>query len=189
MNSGTATLLPNGSEICLYFYSENDQNALLEYLSALSDTTRKRFGPHAFDRDSLHGIFQIPSAYLGLLAREKGKTAVIGYCIVKNGLPDHDLPRLLASGFHPAPGHDFTFAPSVADEWQGSGLGTLMLHYLVRHFSKIRPARFILWGGVQADNGAAVRFYKKNGFKELGTFEYQGLNYDMYLSLPPEADY
>jgi ribosomal protein S18 acetylase RimI-like enzyme len=183
MKTGTVLLLPNGASICLNFYTDQDQDALLEYYSTLSDATRKRFGPHVFDRDTLHQLFAIPSAYLGLLAREQGKSAVIGYCLLKNGLLDHDLPRLLASGFIPAPGHDFSFAPSVADEWQGSGLGTLMLHFLVRHFSNIQPARFILWGGVQADNAAAVHFYRKNGFRELGTFEHHGLNYDMYLTL------
>jgi ribosomal protein S18 acetylase RimI-like enzyme len=183
MNTGTVKVLTNGSSICLSFYTHQDEDDLLAYLLALSDTTRKRFGPHAFNRETLQQLFTIPSAYLGLLARESGKSAVIGYCLVKNGLPDHDLPRLMSSGFNPAPGHDFSFAPSVADEWQGTGLGSLMLHFLVRHFSKIQPARFILWGGVQADNAAAVHFYRKNGFRELGTFNHNGLNYDMYLNL------
>lgn len=183
MKTGTVKVLPNGSSICLNFYTDQDEDALLAYLLALSDSTRKRFGPHVFNRETLQQIFTIPSAYLGLLAREIGKSPVIGYCLVKNGLPDHDLPRLKAYGFNPMPGYDFIFAPSVADDWQGAGLGTVMLHHLVRHFSKVQPARFILWGGVQADNAPAVQFYRKNGFRELGTFEHNGLNYDMCLTL------
>jgi len=40
-----------------------------------------------------------------------------------------------------------------------------------------------LWGGVQRYNEKATRFYLKNGFKRLGSFEYNGWNEDMMLDI------
>ena len=37
----------------------------------------------------------------------------------------------------------------------------------------------ILWGGVQASNAAALRFYEKMGFRVLRGFDYEGGNWDM----------
>ncbi|TAE53568.1 MAG: GNAT family N-acetyltransferase, partial [Bacteroidetes bacterium] len=43
--------------------------------------------------------------------------------------------------------------------------------------------RIILWAGVQGDNEKAKQFYRKQGFRTLGQFDFHGLNYDMVLEL------
>ena len=41
-----------------------------------------------------------------------------------------------------------------------------------------------MWGGVQMDNEKAVNFYKRNDFRMLGQFTYNGENYDMIFDIP-----
>lgn len=68
----------------------------------------------------------------------------------------------------------------MADAWQGLGLGGKMLQFILGDLrTTTNVNRLILWGGVQADNFRAVKYYENNGFRVLGKFDYQGDNYDM----------
>ncbi|KAF0240536.1 MAG: N-acetyltransferase, partial [Chitinophagaceae bacterium] len=78
---------------------------------------------------------------------------------------------------------DCCFAPSVADNWQNQGVGNALFDFVLEQVLFIGFSRIILWGGVQASNENAIQYYKKLGFETLGSFEYQGLNYDMILNI------
>jgi ribosomal protein S18 acetylase RimI-like enzyme len=91
---------------------------------------------------------------------------------------------LQSYGINPDSNTDCTFAPSVADEWQGIGIGNALFQFILTEIKELGIKRIILWGGVQADNDRAKNYYNKNGFKTLGQFEYNGLNYDMILNIP-----
>jgi diamine N-acetyltransferase len=162
------------------FNPSTDLPALLNYLHALSPATQSRFGPHAFNAEAISSLYAHP-AYRGYLAWDD-QGGIIAYAVVKIGILDHEKPRLESYGLQTHPFFDATFAPSVADAWQGRGLGPRLYEYVEADLQNQGVRRIFLWGGVQQSNERAVRFYEKNGFQVLGEFEYQGMNWDMMKS-------
>ena len=69
----------------------------------------------------------------------------------------------------------------MADEWQQFGIGFENFKMIAAVCKDKKIDRLFLWGGVQASNERAVNFYKRNGFVELGRFQYNGDNIDMML--------
>lgn len=159
-------------------------DSLLEYLDGLSRETVSRFSPHPFTRSEITRLHQITDGYRLFIATLPSNGRVIAYTIVKLGWLGHDAHRLQQYGLLPETG-DCTIAPSVADDWQGKGLGSLMFDFTMDQLRAENPvSRIILWGGVQADNSKAIGFYKKKGFRTLGQFMHYGENIDMMLVLP-----
>ncbi len=158
-----------------------DIRQIANYLRMLSDATKKRFAPHAFDEATLGSLLSSEKVML-FVAMLQPENEVIAYSIVQKGSLEHDQPRLQSYGISPDP-TDCTLAPSVADEWQSRGIGTLIHQFVVKEIKNLGFKRIILWGGVQASNIPAVRFYQKHQYHLLGEFHYNGLNYDMILEL------
>lgn len=156
-----------------------DLPALLDYLQQLSPATRKRFGPHPFDEVAILRFYSNPFEIWGFLAKSAETGAIVAYAPVKRGYLEHDRPRLEGYGLSLSQHTDCTFAPSVADEWQGQGLGGQLFNFIQTELQARGIRRVILWGGVQASNAAALRFYEKMGFRIWGGFEYEGGNWDM----------
>ncbi len=155
---------------------------LLGYLNSLSPESRKRFEPHPFETDSLYQLIHNPE-YILLLAFDENTLFIEAYTILKSGWLDFEAERFKGYDLKPQAG-DYTFAPSVADYWQGKGLGSRLFEFTLRQLPEENaPKRIFLWGGVQASNRHAIHFYTKLGFKELGQFENHGTNIDMMLSL------
>ncbi len=167
----------NYKTLLLRRLSSADLDPLYQYLMGLSDETRKRFGPHPFDQETLTAIISHPETYSCFIA--VGEGGIVAYSIIKKGFLEHDRPRLESYGLALDPLTDATFAPSVADAWQGLGLGTELFHYMIPILQSDGIKRIILWGGVQCSNHLAVSYYRKLGFSILGQFEYYGQNYDM----------
>lgn len=161
----------------------NDFGRLYDYLQNLSAESKRRFGPHSFDRQSIEDFYQKPEEQLGYLALDPATRAIVAYAIVKVGFFEHDRFRLEGYGLKLDSRTDCNYAPSVADAWQGCGLGNAMFQQIKSDLSAGGITRMILWGGVQSDNEKAIRFYRKNGFKTLGSFEYHGMNEDMILEI------
>ncbi|MBC6492999.1 GNAT family N-acetyltransferase [Flavihumibacter stibioxidans] len=173
----------NNKVIRISKYCPGDLDDLFHYLQHLGEATRKRFGPHPFDRSSLQDFHASPE-HAGYIATENDAGRIIAYAIIKNGMLHHDIPRLQSYGLQPDASGDCTFAPSVADDWQSFGIGDGLFRFILSDVSEKKQKRIILWGGVQADNQKAVNYYLKNGFNMLGQFDYNGPNYDMILNLP-----
>ncbi|MFN8252129.1 MAG: GNAT family N-acetyltransferase [Ferruginibacter sp.] len=170
--------LKNNQAVLLRRLRLEDMDNLSRYLHALSPQTKKRFGPHAYEKESLEQLYA-GNHYTGYAAVSTPEETIVAYAIVKTGYLQHDKPRLESCGLHPDEKTDCTFAPSVSDDWQGCGLGTAMLRFIIADLKASGINRIILWGGVQAANKNAVAYYLKNGFTILGEFEYYGHNYDM----------
>jgi GNAT superfamily N-acetyltransferase len=159
----------------------HDTGALLTYLHALSPATRQRFAPHPFEEAAIWEFYHWQHQHLGYTGWVGNE--IVAYFIVKRSYLPHDKERLEGYGIALHPLDDFTMAPSVADAWQGKGVAGLMMQHVLTDIRNRSAKRLLLWGGVQCDNTAAIKFYKKHGFLSLGTFEYQGCNLDMMLSL------
>lgn len=158
-----------------------DLDHLVVYLNKLKPETVKRFGPHGFDKQSVTDLYLGTNDYKGYIAIDTETSEVVAYSVIRIGYLEHDGYRLQSYGITPDPVTDCTFAPSVADDWQSQGLGNIMFSYIVETLKVLGMKRIILWGGVQAGNHRAVSYYTRNGFRNLGEFEHNGLNYDMIL--------
>jgi len=173
----------NGKAVELRRLGSSDLNGLLEYLSRLSENTRRRFGPHPFDRQSVIDFYDNPALHWGFVAQDVESGAIVAYSIIRPGYLEHDGRRLQSYGWWPDADSDCTYAPSVADDWQSLGVGNSLWQFILAELKSKGLRRVILWGGVQSDNEKAVNFYRKNGFRMLGRFEHNGWNDDMVLEL------
>ncbi len=164
-------------------WQETDLPHLLSYLQHLDAATRSRFAPHPFTAAALHELYHHPD-YTGFLVIEPKSTFIIGYALIKKGYLEHDYARLAAYGIVPNSKTDATYAPSLAKEWQGQGLGALLWEKIRKTLQTRGIRRVILWGGVQAGNEQAIRYYQKLGFREWGRFQMNGMeNLDMTVTL------
>jgi GNAT superfamily N-acetyltransferase len=173
----------NNKKVALRLLHPNDLGDLSDYLQQLSPETKKRFGPHPFDKQSILEFYNSPGKYEGYVAIDMDEKKIIAYSVIKMGYLEHDRNRLESYGIKPDQNTDCSFAPSVADAWQGMGIGNKLLQFLISAIKANHINRIILWGGVQMDNEKAVNYYLKNGFKILGQFSYQGENYDMIFDI------
>ncbi len=169
-----------GKEVLIQQLQFSDHDRLSDYLLQLQAATVKRFQPHAFNKPAIDHLFSNP-AMIAIIAVDPSTHHIIGYTLLKKGYLEHDLPRFKQYGLHLQHIHCCTIAPSVADDWQGTGIGQLMFTYLFDELRTTTIHQMILWGGVQADNWPAKQFYLKNGFRVVGQFEYYGINEDMIL--------
>jgi diamine N-acetyltransferase len=163
-------------------FTRDDIEPLLIYLHHLTPATAKRFQPHPYHKDDVIAFHANPEHEAWISVDEATKK-IIAYTVVKKGYLHHDYPRLRQYGVDIDYDHCYTIAPSVADEWQSTGVGQLLFDYVLSEIKTRNAKQLILWGGVQTDNNKAVRFYQKNGFRSLGHFQYNGLNEDMLLQL------
>jgi ribosomal protein S18 acetylase RimI-like enzyme len=58
----------------------------------------------------------------------------------------------------------------VADAWQGRGIGSRLIEPSKEIARRFGRQRVLLWGGVYAENTAALGLYGKAGFVEVGRF-------------------
>lgn len=162
----------------------HDEQALYRYFNDLSDLTRSRFGPHPFDSQTVNALCQ--QRYEQLLAwvavtPETGR--IVAYLVVKPGYLHFEEERYRSYGLNLDHHQDYTLAPSVADDHQSTGVGSRLMAQVLAELRQRGGAKVVLWGGVQAANPRACHFYRKFGFQQLGSFEHNGLNYDMVLDL------
>ena len=170
----------NNKQVELRKLCKSDLENLFIYLQNLSEETKKRFGPHRFDIESIREFYN-EETITGFIAIDSRTSGIVAYAIIKTGFLEPDSARLQSYGLTLDRKADCTFAPSVADQWQSCGLGNLMFEYICSNLQHCGITRIILWGGVQADNEKAIKYYLKYGFRTLGQFDHNGNNYDMIL--------
>jgi diamine N-acetyltransferase len=172
----------NGQQITLQAFTLQDVNLLHQYLQQLSSTSKSRFGPHPFDVQALYEFYNSP-LHKGFVAKAVSTNTIIGYAIIKIGVVQHDKNRLEQYGLEINDDSDCSYAPSVADNWQGMGVGKKLFSFLCYYLQQQKVNRVFLWGGVQQSNTHAISYYQKNGFNTLGIFEYNGNNIDMMATI------
>jgi len=172
----------NNKELIIRRLVDWDFADLFKYLQKLSPETKSRFGPHLFDIRSIENFYSdfTNRAYLAI---DSQQGEIVAYSIVKAGIIEYDAERFRAYGIISDETTDYTFAPSVADDWQSCGIGSLMFGFILDELEQAGVKRLFLWGGVQAGNERAVNYYKKFGFRTLGYFFHHVDNYDMVLDL------
>lgn len=188
--------LRTGEAITLRPLRSEDAEILGVYFLGLSPTTRSFYGPHRFDQataDDLCASVDSADALRMLACSEvSGATRVIGYFISVMGIKESDTKRFADLGITLDAENDCTLAPSVADDYQNTGLGSLMMVHVLSVLRKCEKRRLLLMGGVQERNARAAHFYVKHGFQKVGEFKTNSTidgqsvqinNYDMILDL------
>lgn len=177
--------LRNGKQVQLRLVESGDANLLFNYFQQLSPETLSRYGPHSFDKDTLQQICStLSDEILRFIAIEKDTNRIVAYMLIKKGMIDWDEQRFTLSDRYFNAACSVTFAPSVADEFQSSGLGFLMTSFIEEELKRAGIRTIILWGGVQASNIKAVGFYQKLGYQYISSFYHNGMeNWDMVKTL------
>lgn len=173
----------DGRKAELMKYKPVYADLLLDYLVNLSGESKSRFGPHPFTLDGINEVLGSSQDVLGYIAKEAGTDRIIAYSLIRAGYLDTDGNRYSSYGLHLTNSDVCTYAPSVADQWQGSGLGSSLFEFILNDIRQAGFRTMILWGGVQASNSRALAFYQRRGFIVAGDFEHNGPNLDMYLLL------
>ncbi|MBL7709059.1 MAG: hypothetical protein JNJ86_08295, partial [Chitinophagaceae bacterium] len=113
------TISVNNKQILFRTLAIADQAALISYLQELSTETKKRFAPHPYDKGAVSYFFQTNPYNTGYIAEDTRDGSIVAYAVIRLGYLEHDGNRLYSFGFAPDHFTDVTYAPSVADHWQG----------------------------------------------------------------------
>jgi GNAT superfamily N-acetyltransferase len=177
--------LPNGEITEVRLLKPTDKENLHRYFQQLSEETLSRFGPHPFDRITTEAIFSNPDSSMHrYIALNESTGEVVAYMLIKQGMIEADQQRYARRNQFFDAATTVTFAPSVADAWQSSGLGSAMASYIEDDLINNGMRVIILWGGVQASNSKAVNFYKKRGYQFIASFWHDDKdNHDMIKEL------
>lgn len=177
-------LLPSGEPILARPLLKTDSDRLGAYFESLSAETRSRFGPHGLDAATATRLCaEIDPAQVLRWVAVAGDD-LVAYFILMWSVTTYERERYAARGIALSVEEDCTFAPSVADRFQGYGLGSRLFEPLRSLARAAGRRRIVLLGGTQATNARAIAFYRKLGFVELASFETPpGVsNHDMWLA-------
>lgn len=177
--------LKNGEEVIIRLVQEDDAPYLQSYLGALSQTSKNRFAPHPFDEETVQLICRDGYSDVRYYVAEHCKTHdIIAYALLKLGVLKNDWERFVAYDLNLEESHTCTYAPSVADDFQNLGLGSVLFEYILLDVYFLGKKCVVLWGGVQADNEQAIHYYENKGFQRVGEFQRDiQQNYDMIYRL------
>jgi diamine N-acetyltransferase len=175
----------DGRAVDIRSLQESDSEPLYDYLQNLSSESRSRFGPHLFDLQTINHICEHPDQNIQrYIAVEESASTIVAYMLIRQGMIEADQQRYARRDQFFDPAITVTYAPSVADDWQSSGLGTAMINVIENELMRRGIRYIILWGGVQATNLKAVNFYKKIGYQFIASFWYDNKdNHDMIKEL------
>lgn len=170
-------------------FHAHDASALRSFLAGLSDSGRRFWHGDADPADEAAGWVAAIGRYdkLRLVAHRADRTGELDAIVdLSFALPaTAELSRYAAYGFPLDPARTVRFGICLADRWHGSGLATAMLAPTWDAVRFVGSDRAVLFGGVHAENHRARRFYRRNGFVEVGTFIAAGVeSVDMALDLP-----
>lgn len=115
-------------------------------------------------RRRMHGV--VEAGYPYLVAEVEGRIAGYAY----------------ASGFRARVGYRFTVENSVyvAAEWQGHGIGSVLLERLIVE-CEARGFRQMVAVIGEAANAGSIRLHERLGFRHIGTFPGIGLKHGRWL--------
>jgi len=168
----TETVTTQDSDIFIVRPLEkSDMLALTLFLQNLSLKTRRFSTFDGYDgamaRELCEAIARYDKLRFVLVTSSK---QIVGLLEFSFDIVDDDIERYTFNNFELNPETDCRFGPTLADNFQNKGIGTLIMPFIRMVAQKFGQTRIILWGGVLPDNQRAIRFYEKSGFKRIGMF-------------------
>jgi len=158
----------NGLELFLRPLRTDDQEALAAYFEGLSNETRRRYGPHPFDRETaskLCAMIDHDRDIRFVAFTPEGQ--IVGYMILSREIARGDRHRHRSQLTE---GACASLAPSIADAYQDQGVGSQMAQHVLSSAVDLGLQQVILMGGVQDSNERAYHFYEKLGFQWVCSF-------------------
>jgi GNAT superfamily N-acetyltransferase len=185
----TVVELPGGESALFRPLMPEDDVRLAQFLKDLSPLTRRFSTFSGYDLTAAREMCEAINRYDKLRLVVQGPAEPSGRLIAlfefSFAITTADQQRFRAYGINLDARTDCRFGPTIADEYQNQGLGNLLFPHIVDIARRFGQTRVILWGGVFARNGRAIRYYEKNGFRRLGVFnDADGVEcYDMMLEI------
>jgi len=149
----------------------DDQERLTTFLEDLSPRTRRFSTYSGYDQAAAREFCDAINRYDKLRLVALAGLRVVALFEFSLYISDFDKDRYRNYGIELNGETDVRFGPCLADDYQDRGLGSDLLPYTIAGARCLGKRRMILWGGVLADNHRALHFYKKNGFRMVGTFQ------------------
>lgn len=151
--------------------SASHEEALAVFFAGLSPQTRRFYSVTdgaSRARENCAAIARYDK--LRLILRNKDNDPIVALVEFSFDLTAGDVERFATYGVGLGPETDCRWGLCVADQWQGRGVGTALAPASFEIARRFGREHVILWGGVQAANSTAVRYYRKVGFRETGRF-------------------
>ncbi|MBI2357028.1 GNAT family N-acetyltransferase [Candidatus Dojkabacteria bacterium] len=168
----------NNSKVAIFRpLEQGDTEVLSTFLESLSPTTQRYYTLDSFDLVTAQQMCNDINKYDKVRFITIVDDEVLALVEFSMDLVQKDIDRFKGYNIKLKQGEDCRFGPCVSDNHQGTGLGSKIFPYIVKVAKEMGQKRVILWGGVFADNEKAIKYYIRNGFKELGRFKYDE-NYD-----------
>ncbi|MEU2247081.1 GNAT family N-acetyltransferase [Streptomyces sp. NPDC019224] len=148
-----------------------DANRLAGFLAGLSPGTRRLSTFDGYGLATAQELCDAIARYdkLRLVLEEVPSGRIVGLFEFSLDLHPADVARYRGTGIHLST-TDCRFGLTLADDYQGRGVGTHIFPLVTDIARRFGKQRIILWGGVLADNPRAIRYYEKNGFRSAGSF-------------------
>ncbi|MFC4467940.1 GNAT family N-acetyltransferase [Streptomyces xiangluensis] len=164
--------LRDGTEVVFRTLTHTDAERLAGFLEGLSPESRRLSTFDGYDLAAARELCDAIARYdkLRLVLEEVPSGRIIGLLELSLALTPADIARYQEAGIHLTETTDCRFGPTLADDYQGRGVGTLTFPLIADVARRLGRTRIILWGGVLADNARAIRYYEKNGFRPVGSF-------------------
>ncbi|MEW2265151.1 GNAT family N-acetyltransferase [Streptomyces sp. NPDC047853] len=161
----------DGPDVIFRPLTHADPELLASFLAGLSPESRRLSTFDGYDLATAQELCDAIARYdkLRLVLEEVPAGRIVGLLELSLDLHPHDVVRFREAGI-PLSATDGRFGPTLADDYQGKGVGTQILPLIADVARGFGKRRIILLGGVLADNARAIRYYRKNGFQAVGSF-------------------
>ncbi|MFE5581583.1 GNAT family N-acetyltransferase [Kitasatospora sp. NPDC056531] len=163
--------LNGGSEVVFRPLTHTDAHHLAAFLEGLSAESRRLSTFNGYDLAAARELCDAIARYdkLRLVLDEVPSGRIVGLLEFSLDLHSADIARYRRAGIRLA-ATDCRFGPTLADDYQGKGVGTQVFPLIADVARRFGKKRIILLGGVLADNSRAIRYYEKQGFQTVGSF-------------------
>ncbi len=148
----------------------HDDARLAEFLAGLSPQTRALATFPGYDLATAQEICTSIARYDKLRLVATAAERIVALFELSFDLTSDDIARYQSYGIPLDTATDCRFGPTIADDYQNRGLGSLLLPCVMDIARRFGQRRMILWGGVMADNHRAIHYYQKHGFVMVGKF-------------------
>jgi ribosomal protein S18 acetylase RimI-like enzyme len=168
----------------------SDTAAMAVFLAGLSETSRRFWHGDVDAADQAAEWAEAIGRYdkLRLVVHRQDRPATLeGMVDLSFSVPEFaEVSRYAGYGVALDPRRTVRFGPCVSDSRQGSGLAAALLPPTWDAVRLLGRDRVVLYGGVDAENVRARRFYRRHGFVHVGVFD-GGAGIDMMLDLDPSG--
>ncbi|MBT2493115.1 GNAT family N-acetyltransferase [Streptomyces sp. ISL-96] len=180
----------DGSDVVFRPLTHADTEPLASFLMGLSPESRRLSTFDGYDLATAQELCDAIARYdkLRLVLEEVPSGRIVGLLELSLELHPDDIARYREASIR-LTATDCRFGPTLADDYQGKGVGTQVFPLIADVARGFGKRRIILLGGVLADNARAIRYYQKNGFQAVGSFTgtngVRSLDMILDLDLPP----